>query len=66
VDREGVMGWKGLNLIWHFVEKWAEKKPDAGASVFEDERLSWRGFKERMDGIARAYLAAGVQREDRR
>ena len=30
------MGWKDLNLTWHYVEKWAEAKPAAEALVFGD------------------------------
>ncbi len=59
------MGWQDLNLTWHYVEKWAQEKPGAEALVFGDERLSWKDFKERMDRIARAYLAVGVERGDR-
>ncbi|MBN2397126.1 MAG: AMP-binding protein [Deltaproteobacteria bacterium] len=59
------MGWKDLNLTWHYVEKWAEKKPGAEALVFGDERLTWGDFKERMDRIAKAYLAIGVEKGDR-
>jgi acyl-CoA synthetase (AMP-forming)/AMP-acid ligase II len=59
------MDWSNLNLTWHFVEKWAAGKPQAEALVFGQERLTWGDFKIRMDGIARAYLAAGVQPGDR-
>jgi acyl-CoA synthetase (AMP-forming)/AMP-acid ligase II len=46
------------------VEKWAEEKPDAEALVFNQERLSWRDFKEKMDKVAKAYLEVGVQKGD--
>jgi acyl-CoA synthetase (AMP-forming)/AMP-acid ligase II len=59
------MGWKDLNLTWHYVEKWAEAKPKAEALVFGEERLSWGDFKEKMDRIARAYLEIGVEKGDR-
>ena len=59
------MSWKTLNLTWHYVEKWADKKPDAEVMVFEDERLTWGDFKKEMDSIARAYLEAGVKKGDR-
>ncbi|HOD27923.1 MAG TPA: class I adenylate-forming enzyme family protein [Syntrophales bacterium] len=59
------MGWQDLNLTWHYVEKWAQAKPGAETLVFGDERLSWGDFKERMDRIARAYLAIGVGKGDR-
>jgi len=59
------MDWSHLKLTWHYVEKWAAGKPQAEALVFGEERLTWGDFKMRMDGIARAYLAAGVQPGDR-
>ncbi len=59
------MGWKDLNLTWHYVEKWAEAKPAAEALVFGEERLNWGDFKMEMDRIAKAYLAIGVERGDR-
>ncbi len=59
------MKWKTLNLTWHYVEKWADKKPEAEAMVFEDERLSWKDFKKEMDSIAKAYLEIGVKKGDR-
>jgi len=59
------MTWTSLTQTWHYVEKWASRKPEAEALVFGDERLTWGDFKTRMDGIARAFLAAGVQPGDR-
>lgn len=59
------MGWKEMNLTWHYVEKWAEAKPAAEALVFGEERLTWGDFKERMDRIAEAYLEIGVQKGER-
>jgi len=59
------MGWNDLDLTWHYVEKWAEKKPAVEALVFEDDRLTWGDFKDRMDKTARAYLEIGVEKGDR-
>jgi len=59
------MGWKDLNLTWHYVEKWAEKKPAVEALIFGDERLTWGDFKDRMDKTAKAYLEIGVEKGDR-
>ncbi len=59
------MSWKELNRTWHYVEKWAEEKPDAEAIIFEDQRVTWAEFKERMDRIACAYLDIGVERGER-
>jgi acyl-CoA synthetase (AMP-forming)/AMP-acid ligase II len=54
-----------LDLTWHYVEKWAQEKPDDEAMVFGDERLTWAMFKEKMDGAANALLEAGVAKGDR-
>jgi acyl-CoA synthetase (AMP-forming)/AMP-acid ligase II len=62
---EETMGWKELNRTWHYVEKWAEERPDAEAMVFGDQRITWSQFKDQMDRIARAYLEIGVERGDR-
>lgn len=59
------MGWKDLDLTWHYVEKWAEKKPAVEALVFGNERLTWGDFKDRMDRAAKAYLEIGVEKGDR-
>ena len=59
------MTWKDLNQTWHYVEKWAHVKPEAEALVFEDERVTWSGFKTGMDQAAKAFLEAGVQKGDR-
>jgi acyl-CoA synthetase (AMP-forming)/AMP-acid ligase II len=59
------MTWKKLNQTWHYVEKWAEARPDAEALVAGDEKLTWRKFKEQMDAIAMAYLATGIEKGDR-
>ncbi|MBW2675122.1 MAG: acyl--CoA ligase [Deltaproteobacteria bacterium] len=59
------MGWKDLNLTWHYVEKWAEKKPAVETLIFEEERLTWGDFKDKMDRTAKAYLEIGVVKGDR-
>jgi acyl-CoA synthetase (AMP-forming)/AMP-acid ligase II len=59
------MTWKKLNQTWHYVEKWAEARPDADALVFGEEKLTWREFRESMDAIARAYLETGIEKGDR-
>lgn len=59
------MSWRDLNLTWHYVEQWAEARPNAEALVYGQERLTWGDFKEDMDGIARAYLEIGVKKGDR-
>ncbi|NIA12441.1 MAG: AMP-binding protein [Nitrospiraceae bacterium] len=52
-------------LTWQYVEKWAERKPDAEALVFQDERLTWAEFARQMDLVAKAYLELGVAKGDR-
>ena len=59
------MSWKELDRTWHYVEKWAEEKPDAEAMVFEDQRVTWGEFRERVDQIACAFLEIGVERGER-
>jgi acyl-CoA synthetase (AMP-forming)/AMP-acid ligase II len=54
-----------LGLTWQYVEKWAAKNPRAEALVFNEERLTWATFKEKMDLAAKAFLEAGVQKGDR-
>ncbi len=54
-----------LTLTWHYVEQWAERKPDSEALVFGDERLTWRDFKTEMDKAARAFIAAGLEKGER-
>ncbi|NQU08043.1 MAG: acyl--CoA ligase [Candidatus Abyssubacteria bacterium] len=63
--KEEAMSWTDLDQTWHYVEKWAAKKPGAEALVFENERLNWGQFKEQMDLVAKAFLEAGIQRGDR-
>jgi len=59
------MSWKELDKTWHYVEKWAEEKPDSEALVFEDRRMTWGQFKEQMDLISAAYFEVGIERGDR-
>lgn len=59
------MNWRKFNKTWHYIEKWAEQKPDAEAVVFDQQRVTWAEFKEQMDRIACAYLEIGVKRGDR-
>lgn len=59
------MTWQDLSQTWHYVEKWAQEIPDAEALVFENDRLTWSGFKSEMDKAGRAFLDAGVETGDR-
>ncbi len=59
------MSWNKLDLTWHYVEKWAAETPGSEALVFGGERKSWLDFKNEMDLVAKAYIAAGVEKGDR-
>jgi len=59
------MSWKDENLAWHFVEKWAAEKPDAECLIFEDERLTWKAFRDNVDLAAKAFLETGVEKGGR-
>ena len=59
------MTWEKLNQTWHYVEKWAQARPDADALVFGDEKLTWREFAGQMDAVALAFLEAGIEKGDR-
>ena len=54
-----------MDLTWQYVEKWAVEKPNEEALIFEDERLTWADFKEKVDQAAKAFLDAGVAKGDR-
>ena len=51
--------------ISDYVAHYAEHTPDAEAMVLDDERISYRVFNDRIDALARALIAAGVERGDR-
>lgn len=53
------------SLAWQYVERWAERQPDAEALVFGDRRVSWREFRDRVDAFARGLIEAGVGKGDR-
>ncbi len=58
------MSWKEESLTWHFVEKWADRKPEAEVLVDEKGRLNWREFSRGVDLVAKAMLEAGVEKGD--
>lgn len=51
-------------LLWHSVKHWAESRPDAEALIFENVRMSWREFEDKVDKTAKALLDLGVQKGD--
>jgi len=57
--------WQDLSQPWHYVEKWAEEKPEAEAFVFAGQRLGWSELKKKVDQTAKVFLEAGVERGDR-
>ena len=53
---------------WSFADVWevvARQVPDATAQVQGDRRLTWRDFDRRANGIAQAFLDAGVEEQDK-
>ena len=53
---------------WSFADVWevvAQQIPDATAQIQGDRRISWRDFDRRANGIAQAFLDAGVQEQDK-
>ncbi|MCC5859303.1 MAG: AMP-binding protein [Ectothiorhodospiraceae bacterium] len=54
-----------LTQTWHYVDHWANTRPDGEAVVFQDRRLNWKAFSEAVDAAAAAMLKAGVSKGDR-
>jgi fatty-acyl-CoA synthase len=53
---------------WNFADVWevvADVQPDKPATVHGDRRSSWTEYDRRADGVARALLDAGVERQDK-
>jgi 3-oxocholest-4-en-26-oate---CoA ligase len=53
---------------WNFAEVWeliADVRPDEPAAVHGDHRSTWAEHDRRADGVARALLDAGVQKQDK-
>jgi 3-oxocholest-4-en-26-oate---CoA ligase len=53
---------------WNFADVWevvAELLPDAPAQIQGDRRVTWSEFDRRADGIGKALLDAGFQRQDK-
>ncbi|HUF31803.1 MAG TPA: acyl-CoA synthetase [Acidimicrobiales bacterium] len=53
---------------WNIAEIWeavAEAQPEAPAQVQGDRRLTWAEFDRRADGVAKALLDLGVERQDK-
>jgi acyl-CoA synthetase (AMP-forming)/AMP-acid ligase II len=52
-------------LTWQYVDRWAEVCPDRESIVFGPERYDYLWLKVQMDRVAKALLAAGVEKGDR-
>ena len=53
---------------WSFADMWevvAQQVPDATAQVQGDHRVTWRDHDRRANGVAQAYLDAGVREQDK-
>jgi fatty-acyl-CoA synthase len=53
---------------WNFADAWemvADLLPDAAAQVHGQQRLSWRDFDRRANGVARALIDAKVKAQDK-
>lgn len=53
------------DTVGAILDKWAEKKPDSEALVFEDKRFTWKDVGEMTDRVATAYLDMGMKKGDR-
>lgn len=52
-------------LIWHYLKQWAEEHPDKEALVFNERRVTFGEFYERVRRMAKLLLELGVKRGDR-
>ncbi|MEJ7845800.1 MAG: acyl-CoA synthetase [Acidimicrobiales bacterium] len=53
---------------WNFAEVWeavSRRIPDAPAQAHGDQRVSWREFDRRADGVARTLLDRGAREQDK-
>jgi len=53
---------------WNFADVWevvAQQVPDATAQIHGDRRVSWAEHDRRANGIAQAFLDAGVDEQDK-
>ena len=55
----------GLPRLGDYVRHWARRRPRREASVLDGERLTYEGLADRVAGMSKALLAAGVCRGDR-
>lgn len=54
-----------LDYTWQYVDHWGEKTPEAEALTFQGEQQNWSTLRDNTHAVARALIAAGVNRGDR-
>ena len=54
-----------VKLIWQYVRDWAKIFPDREAIVFNDRRITYKEFYERVRRVAKLLLELGVKKGDR-
>lgn len=52
-------------LVFEYLEKWAEERPEREAIVYGDRRVTYAEYNRMVDRIARGLLELGVQRGDK-
>jgi acyl-CoA synthetase (AMP-forming)/AMP-acid ligase II len=52
-------------LLWHFVRKWAEERPDREALIFGERRTCYLEFYEQARRVAKLLISLGVKKGDR-
>jgi acyl-CoA synthetase (AMP-forming)/AMP-acid ligase II len=55
---------RNMTLLWHYVEHFAAKNPEKEALVYEEQRISWAQFRDKVDRTAKALLELGVEKGD--
>ena len=56
---------RALRLLQHWVTEQAHRRPDAGALVFKDERVTYAALEEASNRLAHLLKEAGCARGDR-
>ena len=56
------MTWRALDRTWHYVEKWAEEKPNkiAFISVNTGQEITWKEFNHAATAIAYQLIEMGI------
>ncbi|QRQ85237.1 AMP-binding protein [Cupriavidus oxalaticus] len=48
----------------HFLKRAADVFPERAAVIYQDRRYTWRQYAQRCEALARALIAAGIERGD--